>query len=207
MTVAHQLQSLLGNERNGDKHMASRDKEIAEDEEETVKKPSKKNGIIKWVLIGLGIFLLIGFSVGASIYFMKTMLPGNTAVQAGSKSGDSKAKNEKGKSKESRVAIYYKLDPPFVVNFQGATGNRFLQVTIELMTYDPEVVKAVEEHMPVIRNNIVFLLSSVSYDQVSTLEGKQKLRADTLAEVQKVLKDKIGKPGVEEVYFTSIVMQ
>jgi len=75
------------------------------------------------------------------------------------------------------------------------------------MTYDQEVVAAIEQHMPVIRNNLVFLLSAASYDQINTLEGKQKLRADALAEIQKILKDKIGRPGVEEVYFTSIVMQ
>ena len=188
--------------------MASKDKEVVDDEEEAVKAPStKKKGIIKWVLISLGIVLLVSVSVGASVYFMSTMLHGTSTAQEAKQDGSSKSKDEKGKPKQPRVAIYYKLDPPFVVNFQGATGNRFLQVTIELMTYDPEVVPAIEQHMPVIRNNIVFLLSSVNYDQVSTLEGKQKLRADTLAEIQKILKDKIGKPGVEEVYFTSIVMQ
>jgi flagellar FliL protein len=150
---------------------------------------------------------LVGVSVGTSIYFMSSMLHGASNTSDDKKDTSTKAKDDKGKAKQQRVAIYYKLDPPFVVNFQGATGNRFLQVTIEIMTYDPEVVPAVEQHMPVIRNNIVFLLSSVNYDQVSTLEGKQKLRADTLTEIQKILKDKIGKPGVEEVYFTSIVMQ
>jgi flagellar FliL protein len=208
VAVAHQLQSLLGNECSGDKQMASRDKEIVDDEEEPVKVPSKKKkGIFKWIMISLGIVLLVGVSVGTSIYFMSTMLHGASSASEDKKDASSKAKDDKGRAKQSRVAIYYKLDPPFVVNFQGATGNRFLQVTIEIMTYDPEVVPAVEQHMPVIRNNIVFLLSSVNYDQVSTLEGKQKLRADTLTEIQKILKDKIGKPGVEEVYFTSIVMQ
>jgi len=188
--------------------MASKDKEIDEDAEDTAKAPSnKKKGIIKWVLIGFGIVMLVGVSVGSSIYFMKTMLHGESVAQEGNGKSESKAKEEKGKPKQQRTAIYYKLDPPFVVNFQGATGNRFLQVTIEMMTYDPEVVPAIEQHMPVIRNNIVFLLSSVNYEQISTLEGKQKLRTDTLSEIQRILKDKIGKPGIEEVYFTSIVMQ
>ena len=53
----------------------------------------------------------------------------------------------------------------------------------------------------------MLLLSNVSYEQLSTLEGKQKMRADILSEIQKVLKEKTGKPGVEEVYLTSIVMQ
>lgn len=206
--MAYQLQPPFGNECDRDKHMASKDKEIVEEAGETARAPSnKKKGIIKWVLIGFGVVMLVGVSVGSSIYFMKSTLRGEPVAQEGVGKGESKAKGEKGKPKQQQTAIYYKLDPPFVVNFQGSTGNRFLQVTIELMTYDPEVVPAIEQHMPVIRNNIVFLLSSVNYDQISTLEGKQKLRADTLSEIQKIMKDKIGKPGIEEVYFTSIVMQ
>lgn len=188
--------------------MASRDKERVDDDEEAVVTSGKKGkGIIKWVLIALGIMMLVGVSVATSIYFMNSMLHGDVAAQDEPKKADEKSKDDKKKPHQAKLAIYYKMDPPFVVNFQGQSGNRFLQVTIELMTYDQEVVAAVEQHMPVIRNNIVFLLSSVNYDQISTIEGKQKLRADTLAEVQKVLKEKIGKPGVEEVYFTSIVMQ
>jgi flagellar FliL protein len=189
--------------------MASKDKERSEDEEgeETAKSHGKKKGVLKWVLIGGGVVLLVGISVGTSVFFMSSMLRGKDAVAEQTSAVPAKHKQENDKPKEQKKAIYYKIDQPFVVNFQGPNGNRFLQVTIEMMTYDPDVVPAIEEHMPVIRNNLVFLLSSVNYDQISTLEGKQKLRADTLAEVQKVLKAKIGKPGVEEVYFTSIVMQ
>lgn len=187
--------------------MASKDKERIEDEEEEAPKPAKKKGILKWVLAGVGVLLLVGISVGASMFFMRGMLHGDGASSAEAAGEPVKKKDEKKESKQSKMSVYYKFDPPFVVNFQGPTGNRFLQVTIELMTYDPDVVPAIEQHMPVIRNNLVFLLSSVNYDQISTLEGKQKLRADCLTEIQRILKEKIGKPGVEEVYFTSLVMQ
>ena len=188
--------------------MATRENEIAEDEEQPVKSSGKGKGIIKWVLIALGLVMLVGVSVGTSIYFMNSLMHNKSGAQDTAQSQGDTAKHKEEKSKkEQKTAIYYKIDPPFVVNFQGENGNQFLQVTIELMTYDPQVIPAIEKHMPVIRNNLVFLLSSVDYKQISTLEGKQKLRADTLAEIQKVLKEKIGKPGVEEVYFTSIVMQ
>jgi len=189
--------------------MASKDKdkESIDEEEETSPKPSKKPAILKWTLIGLGLVLLVAISVGTSIFVMRDMLRSSGAAAPAAGDHVAKHQEEKAKPKEAKTPIYYKLDPPFVVNFQGQNGSRFLQVTIELMTYDPDVVPALEQHMPVIRNNLVFLLSSINSDQISTLEGKQKLRADTLAEIQRVLKDKIGKPGVEEVYFTSIVMQ
>ena len=179
--------------------MANRDKDL-DDEEEVVKPPKKnKRGLIKWLVIGLGIVLLVGLSVGTSIY-----APADKTAESG---GDAKPKVEKSKHKEPKIAIYYKFDPPFVVNIQGQASSRFLQLTLEAMTYDQEVTTEIDKLMPVIRNNILLLLSSLTYEQVASLEGKQKLREDILKEIQNVLKDKIGKPGVEEVYLTSIVMQ
>lgn len=175
--------------------MAGRVKNINED----VKSPvGNKSGIVKWLLIVCGVLVLIGINVGTSIYVMQSMM---------AESADANTKVDNKKHKESKVAVYYKFDPPFVVNIQSQSNNRFLQLTLEAMTYDNEVTTEIDQYMPIIRNNILLLLSSLTYEQVSTLDGKQKLREDILKEIQKVLKDKIGKPGVENVYLTSIVMQ
>jgi flagellar FliL protein len=186
--------------------MASRDKDLNDDEEAVTPPKKNKKGLIKWVLISLGIVLLVGLSVGTSIYVMKSMMK-SPEDKSAEKSNDAKPKEEKAKHKEPQIAIYYKFDPPFVVNIQGQGGSRFLQLTIEAMTYDQSVSTDIDQNMPLIRNNILLLLSDLSADQVATMEGKQKLREDILKEIQKIMKDKIGKPGVEEVYLTSIVMQ
>ena len=205
--MAHQLLNPRQGEITLGFAMASRENEVNEDEDEGVKPPkNSKRGLIKWVLITLGVVLLIGVSVGTSIYVMKSMMeaPAEKTVE---KNSDIKPKEEKKKHKEPKIAVYYKFDPPFVVNIQGQSGSRFLQLTIEAMTYDEAVTTDIDQYMPIIRNNILLLLSSLTYEQVSTLEGKQKLREGILKEIQNVLKEKIGKPGVEEVYLTSIVMQ
>jgi flagellar protein FliL len=187
--------------------MASRDKDLNDDEDAAVKPPkNNKKGLVKWLLLGFGVVLLVGVSVGTSIYVMKSMMAA-PADKTAEKNNETKAKENKNKSKEPKVAIYYKFDPPFVVNIQGQSGSRFLQLTLEAMTYDQAVSDQIDQNMPVIRNNILLLLSNLTSEQVATLEGKQKLREDILKEIQKVMKDKIGKPGVEEVYLTSIVMQ
>jgi len=186
--------------------MASRDKDLNDDDDVIAPPKTNKKGLIKWLLISLGIVLLVSLSVGTSIYVMKSIM--NTpADKTAEKSNDSKHKKDKEKNKEPKVAIYYKFDPPFVVNIQGKGGSRFLQLSIEAMTYDQSVSADIDQNMPVIRNNILLLLSDLTDEQVATMEGKQKLRGDILKEIQKVMKDKIGKPGVEEVYLTSIVMQ
>ena len=51
------------------------------------------------------------------------------------------------------------------------------------------------------------LFSSQDPQALNTRDGKEKLRDETLSEVQKVLKRETGSPGVENVFFTSFVMQ
>ncbi len=82
-----------------------------------------------------------------------------------------------------------------------------MQATIQVMTREPEIEQAVTAHMPVIRNSIVLLLSSLSMEDVAGIEGKEKLRAQVLAKIREILQERTGKPGVDEVYFTSFVIQ
>ena len=122
------------------------------------------------------------------------------------KGGDAKSGDGKGEDSKN-AATYYAFDPAFVVNFQAQDQLRFLQVKVEVMMRDPKVTPAIEKHMPVIRNNLVVLFSSQDFTTISTRVGKDRLRAQALAEIQKVLKESTGQPGVEQVYFTSFVMQ
>jgi flagellar FliL protein len=42
---------------------------------------------------------------------------------------------------------------------------------------------------------------------LNTREGKETLRNQTLAEIQKVMTEETGDAGVDSVFFTSFVMQ
>jgi len=176
-----------------------------DDAEEVKAPPPKKKGMMKFIIIGVAALTLVGVSVGVSVYVAKSMMSGDSADSHG---GDpKKASKKEAAPKVMKVPVYYTFDPPFVVNFRSSNGTRFLQVSVEAMTYDPAVVPLIEQNLPVIRNNLIFLLSGLNSEEVSSQEGKVKIRAETLAEIQKILKERTGKTGVEEVYFTSFVMQ
>ena len=126
--------------------------------------------------------------------------------------GDEPEGGEEAAAQETAVPVnakpqYVSLNPPFVVNFEDQSLVRFLQVTVEVMTRDPAVVAEIEHHMPRIRNSLVLLFSSQNYQTLSTQEGKIQIRRQALTEVQSILQERTGKPGVEEIYFTSFVMQ
>jgi flagellar FliL protein len=108
---------------------------------------------------------------------------------------------------KAKPAVYLQLDPAFVVNFQDDTALRFLQVGVNVMSHDPEAINAAKESDPEIRNALLMLFSAQDVKTLSDVKGKQKLQAAALAEVQRVLKEKIGRPGVDALYFTSFIMQ
>lgn len=160
---------------------------------------SKTKSIIVFALAGV---VLTAATIGATLYFSGALHSATASTAAGD---DPAAAAPAPKS--DQPALYLALDPPFVVNFENDTTARFLQVSVELMARDQVVLDAVKQHMPAIRNNLVMLFSSQRYESVSTREGKEKVRADALTEVQKILQERVGQPGVEAVYFTSFVMQ
>lgn len=108
-------------------------------------------------------------------------------------------------------AVYIPIKPAFVVNFGGEsqTGGRlhFMRVEVTLRVEDTEGGNSVRHHMPYIRNNLIMLLSAQTVDKMDTLEGKELLRQEALAEVAKVLEQEDGNNGVTDLYFNQFVIQ
>ena len=164
----------------------------------------KKSGKGKLVLIiVLVLVLLSGITVGILFF---------TGAFSGGKSGKSnKAAANTEQVQEQEVAqgpaIYFELKPEFVVNFEDEQKASYLQVNIQLMTRNSQAISILEEHAPLIRNNILLQLSGQKYNELRTLEGKEKMRAEVLAAVQQIVETELGAPAVEAVFFTSFIMQ
>jgi flagellar FliL protein len=128
------------------------------------------------------------------------------------KKGDDKQAADEGHDKKKEEhklpAAYLKFDPPFVVNFENRGMMRFLQVSVEVMTRDATTAELIRLHDPKLRNDLLMLLGSQTYETISTREGKEKLRGEALKVVHDVITAEGGKPEqVEQLYFTSFVMQ
>lgn len=51
------------------------------------------------------------------------------------------------------------------------------------------------------------MLSSQEAGNISSAKGKEQLRKDALASVQKVLQDLEGEPIIESLYFANFIIQ
>jgi flagellar FliL protein len=172
--------------------------------------PQKSAGVMGTLINGIGIFVLTLAAV-VSGGFVNAKLHPLPDMQL-DKDGKIKAiipvvaasHGEDGGS--GKTAVYYAIDPPLVVNFEDGSVVRFLQITMEVMAHDQKVIDSVQKNIPLIRNNLLLLMSNRNYQSMMSREGKEKLRQEALTEIRAVQK-KQGGPDVDDLLFTSFVVQ
>lgn len=191
--------------------MAKEDLDLDVEAAEPVKQPGK----LKWIVIGvLGVALLLGATFGV-LYFAgiiggedETAAVVDSEADAEQADKEDKADKKGGKAATVKAPpIYHPMEPPFIVNFTASSDVRFMQVTLQVAARDQAVIDRVKEHTPAIRNGLVLLFSGQDPAALNTREGKETLLKHCLDEVNRVLKEQTGSAGVENVYFTSFVMQ
>jgi flagellar FliL protein len=104
-------------------------------------------------------------------------------------------------------AQYIALDPPFVVSFDEEDGARYLQLQVQAMARDAATIAAVKQHNPAVRNALLFLLSGYELEAITTQAGKEELRQAMLKSTNEILKKNRVATPVEDLYFTSLVVQ
>jgi flagellar FliL protein len=162
-------------------------------EEAQEKSGGGKGRLLLWVLLAV---LLLGGGAGGAWFFLAG---GEEPAEAGT------AAEEEPEEQEEREALYLDLGR-FLVNFDYKGGIRYVQTEMELMAYSQDAIDRAERNRPAVRNEVIMLLSGQDFDALRTVEGKEQLRRDALAAVNKAL-GASGKDAVQEVYFTAFVLQ
>ena len=92
---------------------------------------------------------------------------------------------------------------PFLVNLSKSNGKRFLKVTLTLELSSPGVKAEVDENLKKILDSILILLSSKTFEQVISVQGKFRLKDEVTTRVNRFLV--LGHD--KNVYFSEFVIQ
>ena len=181
-------------------------------------KPRKKGGKKKKLILLL-VVLLLGAGGG---YYAMYGLPGSHANAAAEEHADepqlvvrdgvtaspeARARARQGHP-DPRIfkTTYIPLEGNFTSNLRG--GDNFVQVGLGLSTfYDDHVKEAVERNMMAIRSAIILALSEADPVEITTLSGKEALKNALKDAINRVLTNREGFGGIDDVYFTSFVTQ
>lgn len=94
----------------------------------------------------------------------------------------------------------------FVVNLADNDGRSYLRIGIDLGVESEtprEKTEQRSETVPVMRDSVISMLSTLKADDLMTPEGKKKLKLDLI----KVLNDRLPELKVREIYFSEFMVQ
>ena len=157
-----------------------------------LEKPAKSRKKL-FILIGIGLLALL-LSAGGGAYFM---LSGE----------DEEAAAEVPAEPVKQEALYQALEPPFVVNYSDSGRQRYMQVSVVLMGRNAEGMAKLNQHLPLIRNQLVLLFGSEDFAALMSPEGKEALREKAGLAVKALMEKEVGDPVIESVLFTNMVLQ
>ena len=106
---------------------------------------------------------------------------------------------------EAPAVVYLPLKPQFTVNLLGK--KHYLRTTIQLQLKNEDIKETIEANAPAIRHALIVLLSNNKVEDISTLQGKEKLRKSAVTTLNETLKTYTKTDGVSDVFFTEFVSQ
>ncbi len=146
-------------------------------------KPSKKKF---YFLLVVALLLFLG---GALTYLLFADDPGDAASPP-------KADHRSGTG--AMMAL-----EPFLVNLADADSRRYLKIKLDLEVDQEKTLKELEKAMPRLRDAVILLLSSKTYGDLNSAEGKRRLKEEILKQLASIS----GEKKIRNVFFTEFVAQ
>ena len=118
------------------------------------------------------------------------------------KKGKKKKKKEKEHGEDGATVNF----EPFLVNLADKDASRYVKTSIRLLVANKESAETIakgETLMPRMRDTILTLLSTKTAEEMTSNEGKEKLKKEILEKVNEYLPEE----GAEDVFFTDFVVQ
>jgi len=176
------------------------------DAEETTEEAPKKGGKLGTILIAAAVgvlFLIVG--AGGTFFLLKGQIAAMIQAQAPpaaatTEEGAAAADGEK--KEEGFIGTLFELDP-MVVNLEQSKGKRYLKVKMSFELNKEAVQEELKARLPQLRDAILLMLSSKSFKDVSTVEGKLALRDALLTRINGLLTTGF----IKRIYFEEFVVQ
>jgi len=172
--------------------MAEQDKEI----EAGAAGTESKGSAMKWIIIGFVLLFLGGGGYAAWDSLLVKRFLGMDNPQTGETGhGPAEAKNAK-------FGVIYEMEP-FIVNLLSREGKRYLKTTIEFEVENEDIKNELTQRTPQLRDAILLLLTSKSFEDINRPEGKLRLKNELLVRIHQILPG----AGIRMLYFTEFVVQ
>jgi flagellar FliL protein len=179
-------------------------------EGEAPKKSKKK------LIIMIAILVVLLGALGGGGYFGYKWWMGRKAAPEGENATEQKAEGGHGEAAKPAEGGHGDANatgaegggeivsiPPLLVNLAEPQGRRYLKLALDIEVKDKLAADQLNKNMPKVKDALLLLLSSKTYDDLASLESKILLKKEIVERLTLVL----GEQKVLRVYITEIVIQ
>ncbi len=156
--------------------------------------PKKGSPLKLIVILVVALGALGGGGFFAYSKFFKKAPPAEQAGEAHAKPADAKGQPEK--------LVIFDWEP-LLVNLADPGGKRYLKLNMKVELTNEKALEELKNRSFQLKDAMLMLLSGKEFEDISTASGKQALKQETIAQVNKLLKT--GQ--VKEIYFTDFIVQ
>ncbi|CCO23035.1 flagellar basal body-associated FliL family protein [Maridesulfovibrio hydrothermalis] len=165
--------------------------------DEKGEEPKKKGGLLKWIIL---LVLLLALGGGGFFAYQKFFAaPAEDAAEA-------PAAEEAAVDPDAPPLPgdgFNVTLPTFVVNLADPLGRRYLKLGIDVEVISEEAVAELSKKEPMVKDTLILLLSSKTYQDLSSMESKILLKKEIVDRLNQIM----GGSKVLQVYFTDMVIQ
>lgn len=200
---------------------------MSKEKTETGDKPAKGKSPI--MLIAITAVLMLAIGGGAAFAMVKMGVIGGGASHVkednspklikkgevdpyaakpaeGAKEGEGGAKEVEGEGGSPYKTSYYTFSDDFTSNLKNSSA--LVQISVACSTHrDGRVLMWLKKHELAIRSEMLKVLADTPEEDISSIEGKEKLQKRLTDSINHVLTEEEGFGGIDAVYFKSFLIQ
>jgi flagellar FliL protein len=155
------------------------------------------------LIIIISVVFLFMAMMGAGFFVLWSKMSATVSqVQSGAGTEETAEEGTEEETGEIDIGTMYRLDT-MIVNLADKGGKRYLRITMELELSVPELVEEIDLRLPQLRDSILMILPTKTYDDIGTTPGKIVLRDELLIRLNSFLKS--GQ--ITTLYFSEFVVQ
>jgi Flagellar basal body-associated protein len=166
---------------------------MADEEQVEDEGGAKKGGLMKIILLVVGVVLVVLLTIGLTLYFTGFFDPGpeevaeeqiealeSEAAQAAEEAAAQPAKIQlEAPPVEKFETVYYELEREFLANVTNS--RKVMQIKVAIMThYDEQVIANIEKHIFAVRSEVMDIMRQVTEQELA----EENFRVDLAEEIR-----------------------
>lgn len=156
----------------------------------------------KLLIIFIGVMVVLMLSLGGGLFMMWNKLSAmETKAESETEDGET-VEQDAPIPVEELLGPIFPLDT-FIVNLADKGGKRYLRITLDLELDGEELEAEVSKRLPQVRDSILTILPTKTFEDISSAKGKIALRDQMLTRINGLL----AHGQVTNIYFKEFVVQ